>query len=186
MMSHNLFDDHKLWGKQTRALVLLVLLKYVQLKGYLSQNIFILSQPPKQPCHIHVPILTDNWHWNKNVCHPFLENIVKPKSQKMQFAHFSASFFQFSTLRKWSQGQKNFCIKMVWRQDKAAALKMGILIKYYPISMFALVLRENKSHKNQHLKKFNSIQPKTFKTTQFLRSQLLGSLKLFPECLFFV
>ena len=103
----------------------------------------------------------------------------------MQFAHFSASFFQFSTLRKWSQGQKNFCIKMVWRQDKAAALKMGILIKYYPISMFALVLRENKSHKNQHLKKFNSIQPKTFKTTQFLRSQLLGSLKLFPECLYF-
>ena len=73
---------------------------------------------------------------------------------------------------------------MVWRQDKAAAVKMGILIKYYPISMFALVLRENKSHKNQHLKKFNSIQPKTFQTTQILRSQLLGSLKLFPKCFY--
>ena len=113
MMSHNLFDDHKLWGNQTRDLILYVLL--------FNYTIYIFLQTPTSShtalsCHIHVIFTFQFSHIigvrNKNVCHPFLENIVKPGTG----SGFSASFSQSSTHWKRSQGQENFALK--WYKGK--------------------------------------------------------------------
>ena len=111
MMSHNLFDDHKLWGNQTRALILYVLLFNYTINIFLQTSTSSLTDP-----HGSV-IFTFQFSQiiagrNKNVCHPFLENIVKPGKG----SGFSASFSQSSTHWKRSQGQENFALK--WYKGK--------------------------------------------------------------------
>ena len=130
MMSHNLFDDHKLWGNQTRAWILNVLLFNYTIYIFLQTSTFSLTLLFNYTIHIFLQTstfsLTDShgsviftfqfsqitgWR-NKNVCHPFLENIVKPGTGST----FSASFSQSSTHWKRSQGQENFALK--WYKGK--------------------------------------------------------------------
>ena len=111
MMSHNLFDDHKLWGNQTRAWILYVLLFNYTIYIFLQTSKFSLTDSHGSVIFTFQFSQITGWR-NKNVCHPFLENIVKPGTGST----FSASFSQSSTHWKRSQGQENFALK--WYKGK--------------------------------------------------------------------